>query len=190
MHRLLLSLVWVSLFGLLGCLNGTRPSPKEKGEAHSLLGDTATRYLLQSINQYMELKEALVMDQGAMASLASGKLSGSLQSWKNQLDRQDLLPREEETRLYLDTLIRANQKILSQDARDLEWKRYYFAQVSEVLHRLLVLAEWEGTPIYQMYCPLAFNDHGAYWLSLDSEIRNPYFGRPLMECGEVIDQIP
>lgn len=190
MHRILLPLVLVSLFSLLGCRSSDRPRPSEAGEVQTRLGPRASTLLDSALRQYIELKEALVMDQGPMASEAAGKLDQSLHRLQSHLDSLDLSSREEDSRLFLDTLIRANQEIRAQELDDLEWKRFYFAQVSEVLYRLYVLAEWEGVPLYQQYCPLAFNDHGGYWLSLDTEIRNPYFGRLLMECGEVIGQIP
>lgn len=39
--------------------------------------------------------------------------------------------------------------------------------------------------IYRQYCPMAFKDQGAYWLSGEKEIRNPYFGDMMLTCGEV-----
>jgi len=40
-------------------------------------------------------------------------------------------------------------------------------------------------PIYLEFCPMANNDKGGYWLSFEKEIRNPYFGKAMMSCGEV-----
>lgn len=37
----------------------------------------------------------------------------------------------------------------------------------------------------KIFCPMAFNDKGAAWLQSDSKIRNPYFGRKMLRCGEV-----
>jgi hypothetical protein len=36
---------------------------------------------------------------------------------------------------------------------------------------------------------MAFDDKGAYWLSAESEIKNPYFGKKMLECGEVTDSL-
>ena len=36
---------------------------------------------------------------------------------------------------------------------------------------------------------MAFNDAGAYWLSAASDIKNPYFGKKMLTCGEVKDSI-
>jgi membrane fusion protein, copper/silver efflux system len=41
--------------------------------------------------------------------------------------------------------------------------------------------------VYKMYCPMAFDDEGAYWLSDRDQILNPYFGDAMLSCG-VIEQ--
>ncbi len=43
--------------------------------------------------------------------------------------------------------------------------------------------------IYKQYCPMANNSDGGYWLSGEPEIKNPYFGDEMLECGEVKEQI-
>jgi Cu(I)/Ag(I) efflux system membrane fusion protein len=40
-------------------------------------------------------------------------------------------------------------------------------------------------PVYQAFCPMAFNDAGAIWLQKSEEILNPYFGDMMLHCGEV-----
>ncbi len=39
-------------------------------------------------------------------------------------------------------------------------------------------------PLVRMYCPMAFDNRGAGWLSSNDEIRNPYFGAEMYHCGE------
>jgi hypothetical protein len=43
--------------------------------------------------------------------------------------------------------------------------------------------------LYVEYCPMAFDDKGASWLSSSKEIRNPYFGDKMLTCGEVKETI-
>ncbi len=38
---------------------------------------------------------------------------------------------------------------------------------------------------YLAYCPMAFNDKGAYWLQIEEPISNPYFGASMLRCGEI-----
>jgi Cu(I)/Ag(I) efflux system membrane fusion protein len=44
-------------------------------------------------------------------------------------------------------------------------------------------------PIYVMHCPMAFENKGANWLQRDDAVRNPYFGKAMFSCGEVISTV-
>ncbi|GAB4339432.1 MAG: hypothetical protein Kow0089_12320 [Desulfobulbaceae bacterium] len=46
-----------------------------------------------------------------------------------------------------------------------------------------------GSPVYEHYCPMAFNDTGANWLDTSETISNPYFGDEMLRCGEVLSQL-
>lgn len=43
---------------------------------------------------------------------------------------------------------------------------------------------------YESYCPMAFNNKGAYWLAKDKQINNPFFGAKMLSCGEVKGTFP
>lgn len=40
-------------------------------------------------------------------------------------------------------------------------------------------------PLYLEFCPMADDERGAYWISTEKEISNPYFGEQMPTCGEV-----
>jgi Cu(I)/Ag(I) efflux system membrane fusion protein len=68
---------------------------------------------------------------------------------------------------------------------DVEEQRKHFETLSD---NLIEAVEYFGVvedTIYRQYCPMAFRDQGAYWLSGEKEIRNPYFGDKMLTCGEV-----
>lgn len=39
-------------------------------------------------------------------------------------------------------------------------------------------------PVLQFYCPMAFDDRGAFWLQSREGVENPYFGSMMYRCGE------
>ncbi|MBN1866885.1 efflux RND transporter periplasmic adaptor subunit [Candidatus Sumerlaeota bacterium] len=41
-------------------------------------------------------------------------------------------------------------------------------------------------PLVRMHCPMAFDNRGADWLQDSEEVRNPYFGAAMLECGEIV----
>ncbi|MGJ1431177.1 DUF3347 domain-containing protein [Sphingobacterium spiritivorum] len=68
---------------------------------------------------------------------------------------------------------------------DIEKQRAVFSELSnELMNRIKETGLKEGE-IYLDYCPMALDDTGAVWLSNQKNIRNPYFGDKMMECGEV-----
>jgi len=54
---------------------------------------------------------------------------------------------------------------------------------------MLKTVDLKHAGIYREYCPMAYNEKGATWLSDDPEIKNPYFGKKMLECGEVTDSL-
>ncbi len=71
----------------------------------------------------------------------------------------------------------------------LEDKRRSFQMVSDALFDLMRTIRFTGTKIYKQYCPMAFNNSGAYWLSNSKEVVNPYFGEAMLHCGELVDSL-
>jgi membrane fusion protein, copper/silver efflux system len=71
------------------------------------------------------------------------------------------------------------------NTKDLEEARKHFSMLS---FHMLEVTETFGlnkTVVYKDYCPMAFGDQGAYWLSEQKDITNPYFGASMLTCGEV-----
>jgi len=86
----------------------------------------------------------------------------------------------------------ALEKIISDvsNAGDIRELRFSFALLSE---QMPVVARQFGTPdktaLYQLKCPMAFNNRGATWLQQDEATLNPYFGSAMLKCGGVIEVI-
>lgn len=76
-----------------------------------------------------------------------------------------------------------SQKILESD--DIEEQRKQFSFLTEALINTLKAFGKDGDPLYVQYCPMAFDNEGAEWISDVEEIRNPYFGDRMLKCGVV-----
>ncbi len=70
------------------------------------------------------------------------------------------------------------------EAEDIEAQRKAFVTVTDEVASMLEGSLSEGA-IYKQYCPMAFDNTGAYWLSDSKEIYNPYFGDKMLRCGRV-----
>jgi Cu(I)/Ag(I) efflux system membrane fusion protein len=73
--------------------------------------------------------------------------------------------------------------------KDLDGKRKSFQMISDNMYDLVRTVRYDREIVYHQYCPMAFNDAGAYWLSKSSDIKNPYFGKKMLTCGEVKDSL-
>jgi Cu(I)/Ag(I) efflux system membrane fusion protein len=66
------------------------------------------------------------------------------------------------------------------------------AQLVVLNENLVALAMNIKSPLETLYvqkCPMANSNKGAIWLSMDEEIKNPYYGDAMLTCGSVIDSI-
>jgi len=70
----------------------------------------------------------------------------------------------------------------------LEHIRREFNTLSQVLAYSIQQFGAEG-PVYRQFCPMAFEEAGAYWLSRDEEITNPYLPEDMLRCGDVIEPL-
>jgi hypothetical protein len=63
-----------------------------------------------------------------------------------------------------------------------------FMQVSEKMHELIKVANFDF-PVYYQHCPMYNDNKGANWLSLESSVKNPYYGSQMLSCGKTIETI-
>ena len=70
---------------------------------------------------------------------------------------------------------------------DIETARVGFEKMSMGLISYLKAhpAEQEGYEV--CFCPMAFNNKGAYWVQKKGEILNPYHGKMMLRCGDHVE---
>ena len=73
-------------------------------------------------------------------------------------------------------------------AKDLESAREVLSHLSEHIY-MLAQQENVGMTVYKQYCPMAFHGKGAFWMSIDTPIMNPYFGDKMLHCGTTQETI-
>lgn len=74
------------------------------------------------------------------------------------------------------------------DQTAIENQRKAFEEVSIHMYSI-AKANTGNTVLYKQYCPMAFDNTGAYWLSNEATIMNPYFGDVMLHCGTVQETI-
>ena len=131
-------------------------------------------------NDYIKLKDALVDDKWSDAQSAAKTFEASLA----KLDASELKDKsvKEAWEDYQSTLKSSIAKISS--SADIKKQRDEFMALSTAMTNGVQIFGVNKT-VYSQYCPMANNDKGAYWLSLEEEIKNPYYGASMLKCGEV-----
>ncbi|QBA64533.1 DUF3347 domain-containing protein [Muriicola soli] len=69
---------------------------------------------------------------------------------------------------------------------ELDSQRLLFSELTTLLEPV-IKDQLAGGAVYKQYCPMAFNNDGATWLSSESVIRNPYFGSKMLNCGKITE---
>jgi len=134
----------------------------------------------QYAEDYQELKDALVdTDFEATKAAASEALSS--------LEEVDMSQLEGEAHNYWMQQHNTMQQHLQAmaGASDIEMARKHFAEITQPMKHSIAAYGVPGETFYVQYCPMAFNDEGASWISGEEAIRNPYFGDKMLKCGKV-----
>ncbi|OJV51824.1 MAG: hypothetical protein BGO31_08515 [Bacteroidetes bacterium 43-16] len=117
------------------------------------------------LNNYLDVKNALVNSDSKAASVAATAL---YQSIKNESDFSQKA-----------TLLQAAEKLSK--AGNIEKQRAALDQVSVSLWKLVESDKKLNQTVYYQYCPMK----KANWLSKEKEIKNPYYGSSMLTCGKV-----
>ena len=138
------------------------------------------------LESYYALKDNFVAEKSTLVDSSAKKMMFLV----------DSLPLEE---LKADSNIVATAKTYTQGIsselkgllgeKNIEEKRKSFQMVSDQLYDLVRTVQYDRAIVYHQFCPMAFNDQGANWLSNSSDIRNPYIPKKMLTCGEVKDSI-
>lgn len=162
----------IGAIALTAALSACEPSGKQKytsGQANensaTVPTDTAKVY-----NAYLQVKDDLVKTDGKAAKGSADELAKTLSAIKGCTEATDLA-----------------KKMAATD--DIKSQRILFLQVSQDVIPLVKGMKSKTEPIYVAYCPMADEGKGGYWLSAQKEIKNPYYGSEMLECGEVKEEI-
>lgn len=127
------------------------------------------------LSAYFDLKDAFVDTNVEATKAAASKMLQEV----NSLKETNLGAMETE---HLNK-IRSMLTAISEN-NNIENQRNHFIVLSENIIAFAANMETLEKPLYIQHCPMVNNNEGADWLSLSEEIRNPYFGEVMMNCGD------
>jgi len=124
----------------------------------------------KAYEHYTHLKDALVASNHGEANKAAGELEKSLKDVSGSAKAAGV-----------------TAKIIN--ASTIDDQRKSFSLLSNEMAALVKGGKLSGGMLYLEYCPMANNNAGAFWLSNEKEIKNPYFGDKMLKCGSVKEMI-
>ena len=138
-----------------------------------------TMQLNTLFDQYIVLKDAFVESDVKKAKQAAQKVQLAIAKVDVKLLTGDAYNK------WMDLSGRLDQQIkLIASSGKIEGQRIAFSDFSNQLYITVKTFSLMGKTGYYQFCPMAFDNKGAYWLSESKTIRNPYFGVKMMDCGE------
>ena len=168
----------IGILSLSACSTGTNKETAEKNTTDSTSA-TAVTPVAKAVfedpkgaavyEHYLHLKDALIKADVAEVQTAAAALQTALTDAGNSKGA-DIAGK-----------IASTGKIDAQRA-ELEG-------LSEEVETVVKAAKIKGGIIYKQYCPMANAGKGGYWLSSNSDIRNPYYGDEMLNCGETKEEI-
>ena len=156
------------VFLLIAC-SEKKEKKQEKTEVKQT--EVATNIKNPFMKQYFVLQNKLARD----------KFDGNAEIIANL--EKELMNIELENKSDFETAIKSLK-----EASDINEQRKHFEVLSDLAYSYVKSNQLEAD-IYQMHCPMAFNNKGASWLQSDKYLLNPYYGSRMLRCGKVTETI-
>jgi len=150
--------------------------------------DLFNKSFTQLLSAYYGLKDALVATDTVKATAAARALSIAADSLKVSEIKGDSTGLIAETAKTYTSTVSSSAKALTAE-NDIKAKRKEFEMIADAIWSLTRTVRYTGQKVYWEYCPMAFDKQGAYWMSNEREIKNPYFGNEMLNCGSVEDSL-
>lgn len=178
---ILTSLTLATVLFVISCGNSTPKEENHEGHDHATTGvssevDASVSVQIKDATlnavyqEYLNLNLALVNSNEEEAKIAANTL---------ELGAKELTK---------GATIAINAAKIT-EAATIKEQRAAFSDLSNALITLIKESGVVNGEVYVDYCPMALNDKGAYWLTSQKGIKNPYFGDSMLTCGETKETI-
>lgn len=127
------------------------------------------------IDAYINLKDALIQSDVSMASSKSV-------AFRKALEEMPVNQREQ-THNYWSILHKTSKGI--NESVSLEHQRKQFQMISDKLIEMIRNFDEVNDKLFVQFCPMADDNKGAFWISKEEQVLNPYFGDAMLKCGSV-----
>lgn len=159
---------------------------KDTAGTQSIMATSAATFPAKEIIAgYLQLKNALAKDNGKDAATAGNTMVATLA----KVDMKTLP--EAQMKSYMDIAddLKEHAEHIGANASKIEHQREHFVMMSKDITDLIKSFGNGGQTLYKDFCPMANDGKGATWISEVKEIKNPYLGSKMPDCGSIKETI-
>jgi hypothetical protein len=127
---------------------------------------------------YLELKNALVAGDAATAAAKAGVLQTQAAAVAGLTAADSKVYESFKAKLTADA-----QQIAA--TKELDKQRVAFAVLSADMLTLSKSVKLSAQALYEQYCPMK----KASWISAESDVKNPYYGKMMLTCGKTVQTL-
>ena len=140
--------------------------------------------LTELYSHYTHLTFALSGDDDKEAASGAKGIVDAL----TKIDKSSFSTEQKNEFAELESSIREHAEHIADNAGNIDHQREHLDIMSADFYDLL---KDFGTskPVYKIFCPMYNDKKGAFWLSDSREVKNPYYGKEMLSCGVVQEEI-
>lgn len=144
------------------------------------LPQEAQKAIRKSLKPYLDMKDAFV--EGNVADVSA--------SAKTTLKEIQSIPERGLGKMEQSHISKIKRMLVAiNEADNIKNQRDHFVVLNQNMVPLVMNIGNVDPQILIQKCPMANNNEGAFWLSADKEIRNPYYGEQMMTCGSTVQEV-
>lgn len=136
------------------------------------------------MNAYFQVKNALANDDAKAAATAGNEVASAI----TNVDVAGFSAEQKKMYEEVKTDIKEHGEHIGTNGDKIAHQREHFETLSKDLYDLVKVSGTSQT-MYYTHCPMYNNNKGANWLSEVKEIRNPYLGKKMPDCGTVTEEM-
>lgn len=148
------------------------------------LNTQASGFMHRLTQDYLGIKNGLFKDNGQEAA----RFADSMFMVLATVDKSMFTAEEKKIYDENEADLKENAEHIGKNGKNIKHQREHFMDMSEEMYSL-VKAFGGGMPLYKQYCPMANNGNGAMWIGESDQIKNPYYGAEMPECGDVKEEV-
>jgi len=132
------------------------------------------------VKDYLSLKNALISGNDKTAASEGKNLLNTL----SKIDMASIPNDKHQAYMEIAADAKEHAEHIGDNVGNIAHQREHLVSLSEDLNDLIKLF---GAPqtLYQDHCPMFNGGKGAIWFSETKEIKNPYYGSKMIDCGSV-----